>query len=111
MSPNPWKLTFVVLLLLAAGFAALAVSASTAPKPALSPAPEETAGQIRSTMTMEELVASTGVPREYIVQYLNLPGCVGADKSKPAREWLSRHGLTLTDLREAVERYRSGHRF
>lgn len=111
MNRNQVKVVFATFVVLAAGFAALSATASTEAKATVPAAIEEAGEEVRSTMTMKEVVSVTNVPREYIVRYLNLPGCVGTDNNKPAHEWLSKHGLSIVDLREAVDRYRSGHRF
>lgn len=105
------RLLAAAVVVLAAGFLSLSMTASAAApaEPALAVA--EQGEEVRSTMTMKDVETTTGVPRDYIVKYLNLPGCVAGDKNKPAQEWLSKHGLSIVDLREAVARYRAGHRF
>lgn len=58
---------------------------------------------IRGFMTLNEIELNTGVPRDYLLKALGLPGDI--DGRVPVRQWLHEHGKTIADLREAVERY------
>ena len=110
MTQTRKNILIAAFLVMAAGLSVFSVTTNAAAPPPVLTA-EEAGEEVRSDMTMKDVETATGVPRDYIVTYLHLPSCVAGDKNKPAHEWLSKHGLTIEDLREAVGRYRAGHRF
>lgn len=64
--------------------------------------------EVKGFMTLNEIALKTGVPKDYLLKALGLPADL--NPRAPVREWMHDHGKTITDLREAVERYRAGTR-
>ena len=59
-------------------------------------------------MTLNEISLKTGVPRSYLINELNLPADI--DGRAPVRNWIHSRGLTIQDLRRAVQQYRNSRR-
>lgn len=102
------KPLLAVAAILAIGFAAFSFTSSTAA--AVAPVSTTQDEDALSSLTLKEIESVTGVPKDYMVKYLNLPACAAGDRNKLVGEMLAKHGLTVVDLREAVARYRAGFR-
>jgi hypothetical protein len=55
-------------------------------------------------MTLNDISLKTGVPKSYLTDVLNLPADI--DGRQQVRNWIHERGLTIQDLRRAVQRYR-----
>lgn len=64
--------------------------------------------EIKGFMTLNEIALKTGVPRDYLVKSLGLPGNMNG--RKPLRDWMHEHGKSIQDIRDAVKQYRAGKR-
>ena len=64
--------------------------------------------EIRGVMTLNEVSAKTGVPKDYILKSLGAPP--NTDARKPIRDWIHDLGKSMQEVREAVAAYRSGKR-
>lgn len=64
--------------------------------------------EIRGSMTLNEISLKTGVPKSHLMDALKLP--VDIDARAPVRDWIHDRGLTIQDLREAVQQYRDSRR-
>ena len=64
--------------------------------------------EIKGFMTLNEIALKTGVPKEYVIRELKLPGKI--DGRAPVREWMHGQGRSIQDLRDVLARYRAGNR-
>lgn len=75
---------------------------NAAPAPRASSAAEP---EVKGFMTLNEIAAKTGVPKEYLLQALGVPATV--DPRLPVREWMHDYGKSIQNLREAVSAFYS----
>jgi hypothetical protein len=114
---EPDKLREIVREMIASPAASVA-QASAAPKPAPNPKPAGAAKkgdpkqhsggeepEVKGMMTLNEIALKTGVPKDWLVEALNLPPTV--DPRVPVREWMHAEGHSIGDLRDAVAGYRA----
>ncbi len=61
--------------------------------------------EIRGSMTLLEIEEATGVPGEYIIEILKLPGSVSKEERLGILK--RKHGFEMNAVREAVKEYKS----
>ncbi len=60
-------------------------------------------GEIHGTMSLAEVVRSSGIPMDLLVRGLRLPA--GVPRDRPLRELTREHGFTMDDVRRVVTDY------
>ena len=83
---------------------ALSAQASSIKKRDPKPYSANQGGDIRGTISFQEISQQTGVPMSHFQQALNLDRSV--DARKPMCDWIRSKGTTMQHVREAVKFYK-----